>query len=63
MGLRLTERGWNLTQVISDMSFATESEWAKAIGERSFGEFRRTLSKLVAYTSPAEEAALRKQST
>ena len=60
--VRLTERGWNLTQVISDMSFATESEWAQLIGERRYGEFRSTLCELVAYTSPAKEAILRKQS-
>ena len=60
--VRLTERGCNLTQVISDMSFATEREWAQVIGERRYGEFRSTLCELVAYTSPAEEAVLRKQS-
>jgi hypothetical protein len=43
------------------MSFATESEWAQVIGERRFDEFRSTLSELVAYASPAEEAALRKR--
>jgi DNA-binding MarR family transcriptional regulator len=58
----LTERGWNLTQVISDMSFATEREWAQVIGETRYGEFRSTLCELVAYTSPAKEAILRKQS-
>jgi DNA-binding MarR family transcriptional regulator len=60
--VRLTERGWNLTQVISDMSFATEREWAQVIGETRYGEFRSTLCELVAYTSPAKEAILRKQS-
>ena len=60
--VRLTERGWDLTQVISDMSFATEREWEKAIGEKRYSEFRDTLCALVAYTSPAEEAALSKQS-
>jgi DNA-binding MarR family transcriptional regulator len=60
--VRLTERGWDLTQVISDMSFATEREWTKAIGKKRYDEFRSTLSELVAYTLPAEEAALRKQS-
>ena len=60
--VRLTERGWDLTQVISDMSFATEREWAKVVGETRYGEFRSTLSKLVAYTSPGEEAALSKRS-
>ena len=60
--VRLTERGWDLTQVISDTSFATESEWAQAIGEKRYGEFRDTLYELVAYASPTEEAALRKQS-
>ena len=60
--VRLTERGWDLTRVISDMSFATEREWTKAIGKKRYDEFRSTLSELVAYTSPAEEAALRKQS-
>jgi DNA-binding MarR family transcriptional regulator len=60
--VRLTERGWDLTQVISDMSFATEREWTKAIGKKRYDEFRSTLSELVAYTSPAEEADLRKQS-
>src|SRR5919107_325160 len=52
--VRLTERGWNLTQVISDMSFATEREWAQLIGERRFDEFRSTLSELVAHALPAE---------
>jgi hypothetical protein len=57
----LTQRGWNLTQVLSDMSFATESEWAKVIGEKRYEEFRSTLCELVAYTSPAiEEAVSRK---
>ena len=60
--VRLTERGWNLTQVISDMSFATEREWAQVIGETRYGEFRSTLCELVAYTSPAKEAILRKHS-
>jgi DNA-binding MarR family transcriptional regulator len=60
--VRLTERGWDLTQVLSDMSFATESEWARAIGEARFDEFRNTLCELVAYATPIEEAALRKQS-
>jgi DNA-binding MarR family transcriptional regulator len=60
--VRLTERGWNLTQVISDMSFATESEWAQVIGESRYDEFRSALSELVAHTSPVEEATLRKQS-
>ena len=59
--VRLTERGWDLTQQISDMSFATESEWAQLIGERRYGEFRSTLCELVAYTLPAEEAILRKE--
>ena len=59
--VRLTERGWNLQQVISDMSFATESEWAQVIGETRYGEFRSTLYELVAYTLPAEEAILRKE--
>ena len=59
--VRLTERGWDLTQVLSDMSFATESELAKVIGEKRYEEFRSTLCELVAYTSPAiEEAVLRK---
>ena len=58
--VRLTERGWNLTQVISDMSFATEREWAQLIGETRYGEFRSTLRELVDYTSPAEEAVPRK---
>jgi hypothetical protein len=44
------------------MSFATESEWAQVIGEARFREFRSALYELVAYTSPAEEALLRKQS-
>jgi DNA-binding MarR family transcriptional regulator len=52
--VRLTERGWNLTQVISDMSFASEREWAQVIGESRFAEFRSTLSELVAYVLPAE---------
>jgi DNA-binding MarR family transcriptional regulator len=60
--VRLTERGWDLTQVISDMSFATESEWAQVIGERRYGEFRSALWELVAYASPLEEAVLRSQS-
>ena len=60
--VRLTERGWDLTQVISDMSFATESEWAQAIGEERFAEFRDTLRELVAYASPAGEAVLRGRS-
>jgi DNA-binding MarR family transcriptional regulator len=60
--VRLTERGWNLTQVISDMSFATERDWAQVIGETRYGEFRSTLCELVAYTSPAKEAILRKHS-
>src|ERR687890_865644 len=59
--VRLTERGWNLTQVISDMSFATEREWAQVIGESRFDEFRSTLSELVAHALPAKEAILRKQ--
>jgi DNA-binding MarR family transcriptional regulator len=58
--VRLTERGWNLQQVISDMSFATESEWAQVIGETRYGEFRSTLCELVAYASSAEEAISRK---
>src|SRR5829696_2751531 len=40
----------------------TESEWARAIGEARFDEFRDTLCELVAYATPIEEAALRKQS-
>ena len=60
--VRLTERGWNLTQVISDMSFASEHEWAQVIGESRFDEFRSALLELVAYATPVEEAALRKQS-
>ena len=59
--VRLTERGWNLQQVLSDMSFATEREWAQVIGETRYGEFRSTLYELVAYTLPAEEAILRKE--
>ena len=60
--VRLTERGWDLTQVISDASFATESEWARVVGEARFDEFRETLSELVAYASPVEEAGLPGQS-
>jgi DNA-binding MarR family transcriptional regulator len=52
--VRLTKRGWDLTQVISDMSFASEREWARVIGERRFDEFRSTLSELVAHALPAE---------
>ena len=59
--VRLTERGWNLQQVISDMSFATESEWAQVIGETRYGEFRSTLYELVAYILAAEEAIVRKE--
>lgn len=61
--VRLTERGWDLMQVLSDMSFATESELAGAIGEARFAEFRDTLCELVAYASPAGEAVLRGQSS
>jgi DNA-binding MarR family transcriptional regulator len=60
--VRFTERGWDLTQVLSDTSFATESEWARAIGEARFAEFRDTLRELVTYASPAGEAVLREQS-
>src|SRR5215203_1382459 len=60
--VRLTERGWDLTQVISDMSFATEQEWTRALGEVRFAEFRNTLRELVAYASPTGEAVLRGQS-
>jgi DNA-binding MarR family transcriptional regulator len=60
--VRLTERGWDLTQVISDMSFASEREWAQVIGEVRYDEFRSTLFELVAHASPVEEATLRKQS-
>ena len=60
--VRFTKRGWDLTQVLSDVSFATESEWARAIGEERFDEFRDTLCELVAHASPVEEATLRKQS-
>src|SRR5919199_4579710 len=60
--VRFTERGWALTRVLSEMSFATESEWARAIGEERFAEFRDTLCELVAYASPAGEAILREQS-
>lgn len=60
--VRFTERGWHLTQVLRDMSFATESEWARAIGEARFAEFRDTLCELVAYASPAGEALLRERS-
>src|SRR5215211_8345148 len=60
--VRFTERGWDLTQVIRDMSFTTEREWARAIGEARFAEFRDTLRELVAYASPAGEAVLRGQS-
>jgi DNA-binding MarR family transcriptional regulator len=59
--VRLTERGWDLTQLISDMSFATESEWAQLIGERRYEEFRSTLCELVSYTLPAEETILCKE--
>ena len=59
--VRLTKRGWDLNQVLSDMSFATEREWAQVIGEKRYDEFRSTLCELVAYTSPAiEEAVSRK---
>ena len=60
--VRLTERGVDLTQVLSDMSFTTESEWGQAIGEERFAEFRDTLFELVAYASPAGEAVVRGQS-
>ena len=60
--VRLTERGWDLTQVLSDMSFATESEWARAIGDERFAEFRDTLCELASYASPAGEAVLRGRS-
>ena len=60
--VRLTERGWDLTQVISDASFATESDWARVIGEARFDEFRETLCELVAYASSVEGAGLRGQS-
>jgi DNA-binding MarR family transcriptional regulator len=59
--VRFTERGWDLTQVIRDMSFATEREWTRAIGEARFAEFRDTLRELVAYASPAGETVLRGQ--
>lgn len=60
--MRFTKRGWDLTQVLSDMSFATESEWARVIGEARFTEFRYTLCELVIYSSPVGEAVLREQS-
>ena len=60
--VRFTERGWDLTRVLSETSFATESEWARARGEERFAEFRDTLCELVAYASPAGEAVLRRQS-
>ena len=60
--VRFTERGWGLTQVMRDMSFATEQEWTRALGEVRFAEFRNTLRELVAYASPTGEAVLRGQS-
>ena len=60
--VRLTERGWNVSQVLNDTGLATESEWARAIGEARFAEFRDTLGELVAYASPAGEAVLREES-
>jgi DNA-binding MarR family transcriptional regulator len=59
--VRFTERGWALTQVLSETSFAIESEWARTIGEARFAEFRDTLWELVSYASPAGEAAQRKE--
>jgi hypothetical protein len=44
------------------MTFATEREWTRAIGEARFAEFRDTLCELVAYASPAGETVLRGQS-
>ncbi len=60
--VRLTERGWDLSQVLNDTGFATEGEWARVIGEARFAEFRDTLCELVSYASPAGEAVLREQS-
>ena len=60
--VRFTQRGWDLTQVIRDTSFATEREWRRAIGEARYAEFRDTLCELVSYASPAGEAVLRGQS-
>jgi len=60
--VRFTQRGWDLTQVIWEMSVTTEREWTRAIGEARFAEFRDTLRELVAYASPAGEAVLRGQS-
>ena len=60
--VRFTERGWSLTQVMREMSFATEQEWMRALGEARFAEFRDTLGELVAYASPAGEAVVRGQS-
>jgi DNA-binding MarR family transcriptional regulator len=60
--VRFTERGWSLTQVMREMSFTTEQEWMRALGEARFAEFRDTLGELVAYASPAGEAVVRGQS-
>jgi DNA-binding MarR family transcriptional regulator len=59
--VRFTQRGWDLTQVIREMSFTTEREWRRAIGEARYAEFRDTLLELVAYASPAGEAVVRGQ--
>jgi DNA-binding MarR family transcriptional regulator len=49
--VRFTQRGWDLTQVIREMSFTTEREWRGAIGEARYAEFRETLGELVAYAA------------
>ena len=59
--VRFTERGWSLTRVVREMSFATEREWARTLGEERFAEFRDTLGELVAYASPAGAAVVRGQ--
>jgi DNA-binding MarR family transcriptional regulator len=49
----LTRRGWQSIDVHRAAVLEVEAQWAKAIGQKRFNDFKETLAQLVALDSGA----------
>jgi DNA-binding MarR family transcriptional regulator len=47
--VRLTDRGWSAFGVIRQTMFRIEREWSKALGEETYGQLARGLTRLEEY--------------
>ena len=45
--VRLTEKGWEMTRVVWQISARIEREWIAQVGERRYRQFRRSLGEMI----------------